>query len=163
MCKSECHLHPLACGFPQIMFIWYLWCDLTGKLKIICCMKYTKGIANWNMTLAFIHGKSTYKLPFSSIIDSSWLQPQTILCYWLPTKRQFIFQNNFLLDAKKDIFLTVGCILCYFDLNCWSDTGLFIANLQEVACINMLRFVQCFFFHLHQDCWLILDFSKMYC
>ena len=118
-------------GFPQIMFVWYVlivWPDrqfennmLHEKYKRDCKLKYA-------MTLAFMHGKSTNKLPFSSIIDSSWLQPQTILLL-VVYKKTIHIPKQLSSWYQKDHFSNCG--LCYFDLNFWSDTDTFLGFVHR--------------------------------
>ena len=79
--------------------------QITGNLKIMCCMKHTKGIANWNMQwhLPLCMTSQLINYPFQASltsVDSNLKQ----YCYWLSTKRQFIFQNKIIMNPKRSFF-----------------------------------------------------------
>ena len=119
MRKGECHLHPLACRVMAEEFechddwgVFHKWRSFICTSLYMCCMKYKKGIASWNMQwhlpLCMISQLINYPFQASlNPVDSNLNE----YCYWLSTKRQF----NFCHGTKKIFFLTVGCILCYLD------------------------------------------------
>ena len=72
-------------------------------------------------------------------------------CYSMSAKRQFIFQNNFMI--KKDHFSNCGlyCLLFWFEFLIWHKKISGFVHRQLTG--NMLRFVQCLFF----ICLMIVD------